>query len=85
MVLSRLVLANCGDSFAAAAVMSSAVPHTRALVDAAVRTGGPALVNLTLGLKERDALAALLATSLTTKEAAFTAAQMIALSQFLER
>ena len=89
--LGRLAVANHTDSFVVAAVMSSAVPHARALVDAAVRASGPALatlseplVNLTLGLNERDALAALLAPTLTAKEAAFTAAQMIAFSQFLD-
>ncbi len=89
--LGRLAAANYGDSFVVAALMSSAVPHTRALVDAAVRAGGPALatlseplVNLTLGLNERDALAALLAPTLTADQAAFTAVQMIAFSQFLD-
>ena len=89
--LGRLAVANHTDSFVVAAVMSSAVPHTRALVDAVVRAGGPALatlseplVNLTLGLNEREALAALLAPTLAAKEAAFTAAQMIAFSQFLD-
>ena len=89
--LGHLAVANHADSFVVAAVMSSAVPHTRALVDAAVRAGGSALaslseplVNLTLGLNEREALAALLLPTLTATEATFTAAQMTAFSQFLD-
>ncbi len=89
--LGRLAVANHTDSFIVAAVMSSAVPHARALVDAAVRAGGQTLatlseplVNLTLGLKERDALAALLAPTLTARDGTFTAAQMTAFSQFLD-
>jgi putative heme-binding domain-containing protein len=42
------------------------------------------LVNLTLGLNEREALAALLAPTLTAKEATFSATQMTAFSQFLD-
>jgi putative membrane-bound dehydrogenase-like protein len=90
-VLGRLAVTHHADSFMVAAVMCSAVPHARALVDAAVHAGGPALaslseplVNLTLGLKQRDALAALLTPTLTPKDGAFTAAQMTAFSQFLD-
>jgi putative membrane-bound dehydrogenase-like protein len=89
--LGRIAVANHADSFIVAAVMSSAVPHARALVDAAVRADGPALaafseplMNLTLGLNEREALAALLAPTLAAKESPFTAGQMTAFSQFLE-
>jgi putative membrane-bound dehydrogenase-like protein len=89
--LGELLVENYQDGFMVAAVMSSAVSHARVLVDAAVRAGDPALtslseplVNLTLGLNQREALAALLAPTLTTKEAAFTAAQMTAFSQFLD-
>jgi len=89
--LGRLAVANHADPFVVAAVMSSAVPHARALVDAAVRAGNPALatlseplVNLTLGMKERDALAALLSPALTANEVTFTAAQMTMFSQFLD-
>ena len=89
--LGRLAVANHADNFMVAAVMSSAVPHARALVDAAVRADNPALatlseplVNLTLGLNQRDALAALLAPTLSAKDGAFTAMQMTAFSQFLD-
>ncbi len=89
--LGRLAVANHKDDFTVAAVMSSAVPHARALMDAAVRADAPALatlseplVNLTLGLNQRDALAALLAPTLSSKDGAFTAAQVTAFSQFLD-
>ena len=89
--LGRLAVANHEDGFIVAAVVSSAVPHVRALVDAAVRAGQPALAtlaeplaNLTLGLNERDALAALLTPVLTAKEQTFTAAQMTTFSQLLD-
>src|SRR5437667_69133 len=66
-VLGRLAVTYHADGFMVAAVMSSAVPHARALVDSAVRAGDPVLaslseplVNLTLGLNQRDALAVLL-------------------------
>jgi putative membrane-bound dehydrogenase-like protein len=89
--LGRLAVAHHGDRFMVAAVMSSAVPHVRALVDAAVRAGDPVLaslteplVNLTLGLNQRDTLAVLLSPALTAKNGGFTPAQMIAVSQFLD-
>jgi hypothetical protein len=89
--LGELLVENYQDSFIVAAALSSAVPYARALVDAAVSADGPALaslseplVNLTLGLNQRDALAALLTPTLMSKEAAFTAAQMAAFNQFLD-
>jgi len=90
-VLGRLAVANYKDDFMVAAVMSSAVPHARALVDAAVRADAPSLstlseplVNLTLGLSQRDALAALLVPTVTAKNGTFTAMQVTAFSQFLD-
>src|SRR5207249_3554307 len=44
--LGRLAVANPSDKFIVAAVMSSAMPHCRALVDAAVSAGGTALASL---------------------------------------
>jgi len=44
--LGRLAVANHGDKFILAAVMSSAVPHCLALVAAAVSAGGSALASL---------------------------------------
>ncbi|MSU26769.1 MAG: c-type cytochrome [Pedosphaera sp.] len=89
--LGRLAVGNFSDSFLLAAVMSSAVPHTRALVEATGRAADPALapltealVNLALGLNQRDALAALLAPTLNAQEKNFTAAQMTVFSQFLD-
>ena len=89
--LGRLAVANHDDKFMVAAVMSSAAPHVRALVDSVIRAGDPAfaalsepLVNLTLGLNQRDALATLLSPSLTKTGAGFIASQMTAFSQFLD-
>src|SRR5262249_30101154 len=60
--LGRLAVAHYADKFMVAAVMSSSVPHTRALVDATVRAGDPALaalseplIHLALGTDQRDA------------------------------
>lgn len=89
--LGRLAVAHHADKFMLAAAMSSAIPHTRALVDAAVRASDPALAtlseplaNLALGMDQRDALAALLTPTLAAKEGQFTAAQLTAFSQFLD-
>ncbi len=89
--LGRLAVANHNDKFILAAVMSSGVPHARALVDAAVRADAPALatlteplVNLTLGLQQRDALAELLSPALSRTNGTFNSAQMISFSRFLD-
>ena len=89
--LGRLAVANHGDKFIIAAVMSSALPHSLALVDAAVAAGGPALaalseplLNLSLATGQRDSLARLLKPTLTPANDQFTSRQMEAFSQFLD-
>ncbi len=89
--LGRLAVANYADKFIIAAVMSSALPHSLALVDAAVAAGGPALVslseplvNLSLATGQRDSLARLLKPTLTATAGQFTLAQMDLFSQFLD-
>ncbi len=64
--LGRLALANHAEPFIVAAVLSSAVPHVRALVKAVTSAGGqplaalgPALTKLAQSLNEGDALAML--------------------------
>jgi putative heme-binding domain-containing protein len=89
--LGRLAVANHVDKFITAAVMSSALPHSLALVDAAVAAGGPALaslsdslVNLSLATQQRGALARLIRPLLTPANGQFTTSQMMAFSQFLD-
>ncbi len=89
--LGRLAVAQAADKFLTAAVLSSAMPHSLALVDAVVAAGGPALaslseplINLTLATNQRDSLARLLKPSLTPSAGGFTALQMAAFSQFLD-
>ncbi len=88
--LGRLAVANCSNNFISAAVMSSAVPHVHSLVDATVRADPTVLMSLaeplfdlTLGLKDRDALEKLLAPVLSPGKN-FTGAQLITFNQFLE-
>jgi len=89
-VLGRLAVTHFGDKFIIAAVMSSSLPHCRAVVDAAVLAGGQALaslseplLNLSLALDERDSVARLLQPALTGV-AGFSPEQMERFSQFLD-
>lgn len=89
--LGRLAVANFDKKFITAAVMSSALPHSLALVDSAVAAGGPALaslseplLNLSLATGQRDSLARLLTPTLTPGKDRFTAGQMEVFSQFLD-
>nr|MDQ3624156.1 HEAT repeat domain-containing protein [Verrucomicrobiota bacterium] len=89
--LGRLAAANHGDPFISAAVMSSALPHCRAVADAALRAGGAAqaaltepLLTLALGLNERATIGRLLAPTLTPENSRFTTAQMAAFASFLD-
>ena len=89
--LGRLAVANHSDKFIVAAVMSSAVPHCRALVDAAVSDGGAALtslseplLSLSLALEERDSVARLLQPVLTARSAGFSPQQMETFTHFLD-
>ncbi len=86
--LARLAVTDHDDKYMLAAIMSSAVPHSAALVDAAISVGGALseqVVSLALGLNQRDALARLLTPTLIATDGKFTAAQMDAFSQFLDR
>ena len=89
--LGRLAVAHQGDKFITAAVLSSALPHRLALVDAVVAAGGSALaslseplINLSLATSQRDSLARLLKPTLTPIGGGFNAAQMAVFSQFLD-
>jgi len=90
-VLGRLTIANHADKFIMAAVMSSAMPHCRAIVNAVVSNGGEPLttlyeplLNLSLALDERESLASLLQPALTPSVGSFASAQMEKFSQFLD-
>lgn len=89
--LGRLAVANHNDKFITAAVLSSAVPHSLALMDATVAAGGPplaslseSLLTLALATTQRDAIARLLKPTLTPANGRFTAPQMAEFSQFLD-
>jgi len=89
--LGQLAVAHPGNKFITAAVMSSALPHSLALVDAVVTVGGPALeslseplINLSLAMSQRDSLARLLKPTLTPIRGQFTAVQMATFSQLLD-
>ena len=89
--MGQLAVASAGDKFLTAAILSSALPHSLALVDAVVAAGGPALalfseplINLALATNQRDSLARLLKPTLTPIRGEFTALQMAAFSQFLD-
>jgi putative membrane-bound dehydrogenase-like protein len=91
VALGQLAVAHHDDSFMVAAVMSSAVPHKRALVDAAVRAGEPALSawaeplsTLLLELDDETSLHALLAPTLKADGGRFTAAQLNTFSRFMD-
>ena len=89
--LGRLAVTHHDDKFIVAAVMSSAVPHCLALVDAAVSAGGPALVSLSdpvlelsLALDQRDSVARLLQPALTISGGRLSAQQMETFGHFLD-
>ena len=90
--LGRLAVDHYDDPFLTAAVMSSAMPHVRALAAAAATSGGPArdalappLAALALALNDRAALATLLAPALTAAgESAFSHPQLTAVAAFLD-
>ena len=91
LALGRLAVANYAHKYITAAVMSSAVPHNLALVNAAVAAGGPALaalseplLNLSLNMQNRETLARLIAPALKPGGGSFTSLQMEAFSQFLD-
>lgn len=89
--LGRMLTASAGDTMQVAAVMSSATPHSRALVAAAVRAGGETLTRLAepllplaLGLDDREALARLLMPTFAADGARFSAEQLASFSRLLD-
>jgi putative membrane-bound dehydrogenase-like protein len=89
--LGRLAVANHADKFIIAAVLSSGMAHCPALVDQAVSAGGQALsalseplLNLALGLDQRDSVAHLLRPALKPRTAGFELEQMERFSEFLD-
>ena len=88
--LGQLAVANHSDHFLTAAVMSSALPHARAMVEAVAKAGGSALpalleplLNLALGLNDRVALARLVQPVLTSA-GRFSPEQVGAFSRLLD-
>ncbi len=91
LALGHMAVAHFKDQFISAAILSSALPHSLALVDALVSAGGPALasfsgplIHLSLAAGHRDALARLLGPLLAPSDGKFEVAQMEGFSQFLE-
>jgi putative membrane-bound dehydrogenase-like protein len=89
--LGHIATAADTDSFTIAAVMSSAVPHLHALVDAAAAEEGKAmprlaepLSQLALALDDRVSLATLLTPVLTRGVGGFATAQFISAARFLD-
>ncbi len=88
--LARLAIRDYSDPWMRAAVMSSAVPHCRALCEGIAAAGGEAfaayaddLTTLALALDDRDSLAAMLRPALTAQEGRYTAAQLGSFSRLL--
>ncbi|MSU49823.1 MAG: hypothetical protein EXS37_12190 [Opitutus sp.] len=89
--LGRLLTASTSDPMLVAAVMSSAAPHSRALVAAAVRAGGETLTRLAtpllplaLGLNDREALVRLLTPAFAADGNRFSAEQLAGFSRLLD-
>ncbi len=87
--LGRLLRAYADDPMMVSAVMSSATPHLRALI--AAMTGRPAvavsdaLLATALGLKDRDAIASLVAPIFTAIGSRYSPEQLGAFARFLEQ
>jgi putative heme-binding domain-containing protein len=89
--LGQLAVGSYKDKFILSAVMSSAVRHCGAIIDAAVSAGGPALatlseplLNLSLALDERSSVARLLEPCLISTTSGFTTEQMESFGRFLD-
>jgi putative membrane-bound dehydrogenase-like protein len=89
--LARVAVADHAHPFITAAVMSSAIPHGRALADAAAHTGGATqatlagpLATLALARNDRDSLATLIQPSVEPRPGGFDETQFLALASFLE-
>jgi putative heme-binding domain-containing protein len=89
--LGRIAVANAHDPYITAAVLSSAVPHATALVNAVLHSKGPAsekltgpLLKLTLALNERTLIARLLEPALTPESGQFNAGHLQTVAAFLD-
>jgi putative membrane-bound dehydrogenase-like protein len=89
--LAAIAIRDYTDPWMRAAVMSSAVPHCRALCEAIAAEGGAAfaayadgLIGVALGLNDRTSLAALLQPLLAPADGRYTAGQFSALSRVLD-
>ncbi len=86
--LGRLLAAHATDPMMVAAVMSSAIPHLRALISHAGSDAQSALreplLTLALGVNDREALARLLAPTLTSTGGRFAPAQLSAFVRLLD-
>ena len=88
--LTRIAIRDHADPWLRAAVMSSAVPHCRALCEGTAAAGGEAfaayaddLTTLALALDEHDSLAAMLRPSLTSVGGIFSPGQMSSFARLL--
>ncbi|HSH16847.1 MAG TPA: PVC-type heme-binding CxxCH protein, partial [Verrucomicrobiae bacterium] len=90
VALGQLAGSEFDEPFTLAAILSSAVPHVRALAAAvtpdarALNALGEALANMALGLDDRAALVELLAPTLTPTKSGYSAAQFAAVTRFVE-
>lgn len=91
LALGKLAVSTVGDRFITAAILSSALPHNRALVEAVTAAGGDALsvyaeplIALSLATNQREPLATLLQSVLPPKEGRFATPEMTFLAQFLD-
>ncbi len=89
--LGRLAIANVEEPFLVAAVLSSGLPHRRALANATVAAGDRSmeilaepLLQLGLAVGDRDAVAALMRPILSVRDGRHSPAQMALFLRFLE-
>ncbi len=89
--LARLAIANAGNSYITAAVMSSAMNHVQPLANAVAKSVGTApetlgepLLNLSFALNKRELIEQMLQPILTPENGEFTAAQMETFRRFLD-
>jgi len=89
--LGHLAVANLDEPFLAAAVLSSALPHRRHVVDAVAAAGGRAmeifaepLIQICLATQDREALAALLQPVIGQRSGRYTPEQLTAFLRFVD-
>ncbi|MBX3745266.1 MAG: c-type cytochrome [Verrucomicrobiae bacterium] len=89
--LGQLAVANLDQPFLVAAVLSSVLPHARAVADAVARAGAGAweplaapMIRMALGTGQRDVLARLVEPMLALEGERFEPWQMDALARFLD-